>query len=80
MSSARKEARMEVLEAVRPLIDRISACLVGHNVGVAAYALINLAVTCWRKTGLPDEGLHGVVDEVLQAANAVAAENAGRKN
>jgi hypothetical protein len=80
MSAERKDVREEILAAVKPLIDQISVLLVGVNVGVCAYALMNLAVTCWRRTGLPDEGLHAVVDEVFAGADAVAAENAQRKN
>jgi hypothetical protein len=75
-----KGAREEILEAVRPIIDGVGRLCVGHNIGAVAYALVNLTVTYWRKTGLPDEGLHELLDEAFEAASAVAAQNAERKN
>jgi hypothetical protein len=70
----------EILERVHPLIDRISDFLVGTNVALASYALANLLVTCWRKTGLTRDDLHEVIDEIFVAAEVVAAETRAEKN
>ena len=77
----RHPLKAEIIEQISPLIDRISHCLVGQNVGLGAYALANLLVTCWRKIPrLNRAGLHEVIDEVWAAAEAVAAEETASKN
>jgi hypothetical protein len=64
----------EILAQVGPLIDRISDVVGGQNVGLAAYALVNVLVACWRKIPLTREDLHEVLDEVWANAEVVAAE------
>lgn len=76
----RHPLRSEIIEQIGPLIDRITSYLVGHNIGLGAYALVNVLVSCWRKIPLSREDLHEVIDEVWVTAEAVAAETALGKN
>lgn len=72
--------RAEILGRIAPLVDRITDYLVGENVGLGAYALVNVLVACWRKIPLSREDLHSVIDEIWVTAEAVAAETQAPKN
>lgn len=63
-----------ILAEVHPIIDRVSEQLKGAYVATAAFALLNLTVTYWRRTGFSDSDLHEALDEVLETADQVAAE------
>jgi hypothetical protein len=72
--------RREILQGVKPLIDRIFTTLEGAGVGSAAYALLTSAVTVWRRTGLSDSALHETIDGILDQADVIEAARQAGKN
>jgi bacterioferritin (cytochrome b1) len=72
--------RREVLDKVKPVIERLATACLGEHVGVAAYALLSFAVTAWRKTGLSDSTLHQTIDDLLKTADEIEAAIAAGKN
>jgi hypothetical protein len=56
-----------LLKEVSSAIDRVTTVLIDEPAGVASLALLSLAVTSWKKTGLPIEQMYSTIESLLQS-------------
>jgi hypothetical protein len=61
--------KSELLALVDPILEKIAHALMGSPAGVATYALLTMAVTTWKKTGLPVSIMHTLIDNLVIASN-----------
>lgn len=55
-----------LLKEVSAIIDRVTKACSNEPAGVVSLALLSLAVTSWKKTGLPIEQMYSTIKSLLQ--------------